>query len=515
MRRNCIIPVLIFVLAILAWGTCAQQAATPAAGIRGTVDVRLKLAAGEKFSGVASVRVLTIEGAEVADHKDEIGGRTHFADLGVGKYSIEVNAPGFASVRHEVEISAGQPFAAVFLTLTPDVSQVTAAAGATLKGASHAALNGTSTATSNAILEPTTREEAEKSIHALQQPDSVLPVQPNTACPLPLVLRGVEQSMKELVSNLDRFSATERVEHFAVHGDGGVGVTEARSFDYVVVVNRGGDAWFGIDEYRDGGLDPSRFPAGIATMGLPAMALIFHPSFAPDFNFVCTGLVEWDGRPAWEVQFEQRRDRPNQIRSYIIYQNTYTVPLKGRAMIDAGTLQVLRLDSELIKPVEKIKLNQERISIDYAPVQFRTEEQQMWLPQSAELYVERGRSHYYRRHTFSNFQVFTVGTEQKVHAPKESYAFTNNSNHEIFGVLTVNPIPGGTLHEISITFKIPAGGTVFKVVGPGKDVNFPAEEVDSARFAHSGPPGSIEANAYFVHASTLELVPDSVVPGAQ
>jgi hypothetical protein len=176
---------------------------------------------------------------------------------------------------------------------------------------------------------------------------------------------------------------------------------------------------------------------------------------------------------------------------------------------------VSRLDSELIKPVTNIKLTQERISIDYALVQFRTEGQQLWLPQSAEIYVERNGSRYYRRHTFSNFQVFTVGTEQKVHAPKESYAFTNNSNHEILGVLTVNPIPGQALQEVSITFRIPAGGTVFKAVGPGKDVNFPAEAVDSAQFAHNGPPGSIDANAFFVKASTLELVPDSVIPALQ
>jgi hypothetical protein len=511
LRRNCVIPILIFVVAIFARWTCAQQGTTPAASVHGSVDVRLKLAGGEKFNGVASARLLTIEGAEVAERKDEIGGRMHFADLAVGRYGVEVKAAGFAPVRREVEISAGQPFAAVFLTVTPAMSQAIAAPDAASKTSS----NATAKATANAKLEPTTHEQAEKSIHTLQQPDSVLAVQPNIACPLPLVLQGVEQSVKELVSNLDRFSATERVEHFPVHADGGLAVRDDRSFDYVVVVTRSGDGMFGIDEYRDGGLDPSRFPAGIATTGLPALALIFHPNFAPEFNFVCDGLGEWEGRPAWEVHFEQRPDRPNQIRSYIIYQNTYSVPLKGRVMIDAGTLQVLRLDSELIKPVEKIKLTQERISIDYAPVQFRTEEQQMWLPQNAELYVERGKSHYYRRHTFSNFQVFTVGTEQKVHAPKESYAFTNNSNHEILGVLTVNPIPGGTLREVSITFKIPAGGTVFKVVGPGKDVNFPAEDVESARFAHSGPPGSIDANAYFVNASTLELVPDSAVPAAQ
>ena len=499
MRLRLVIPVFVLALAILARAMPAQQDATPAAGVRGTVDVRLKLGDGEKFSGIASMRLLTSEGAEVAEHKDEIGGRMHFADLAVGKYGVEVKAPGFAAVRHEVEISEGQPLATIFLTMTPEVSQAAAVPGAQ----------------PNANRAPTTREEAEQSIHALQKEDSVLAVQPNIVCPLPLVLQGAEQSVKELVKNLDRFSATERVDHFPVHGDGGLAARDERSFDYVVVVERSGDGRFGIDEYRDGGVDPSRFPAGIATTGLPALALIFHPNFAPEFNFVCDGLVEWRGRAAWQVHFEQRLDRPNQIRSYIIYRNTYSVPLKGRAMIDAGTFQVLRLDSELIKPVADIKLTQERMAIDYAPVQFRTEEQQMWLPQIAELYVERGKSHYYRRHTFSNFRVFTVGTEQKVHAPKESYAFTNNSNHEIFGVLTVNPIPGRALQEVSITFRIPAGGTVFKVVGPGKDVNFPAEEVDSARFAHNGPPGSVDANAYFVKASTLELVPDTVIPAAQ
>jgi hypothetical protein len=169
------------------------------------------------------------------------------------------------------------------------------------------------------------------------------------------------------------------------------------------------------------------------------------------------------------------------------------------------------MESELAKPVPAIKLTRERILIDYALVQFRTGEQQLWLPQSAELYVERNGSRYYRRHTFSNFQVFTVGTSDKVQPPKESYAFTNKSDREIFGTLTVNPIPGQDLRPASITFGIPAGATVFKVVGSGKDVNLPVEAIESARFAHNGAPGSIEANAYFVKTSSLELVPETVV----
>ena len=514
MRRSLAIPVFVLALAILARATPAQQADAPvntvpiaaapaaaasATGVRGAVDVRLKLDRGEKFSGVATIRLLSGEGAEVAEGKDDVGGRADFADLSLGKYSVEVNAPGFIPIRHAIDISAGQLTATVFLTMTPEASQATATPH--------------SPAVANSAASK--REEAEKAIHALLQEDAGPPVKPNVACPLPLVLQGVGQRVEELVHNLDRFGATERVEHFAVRADGAVAARDARSFEYVVVITHSGERNFQIDEYRNGDMDPARFPAGIATTGTAALALIFHPNYVSEFNFTCDGLGESGGRPAWQVHFEQRPDRPNQTRSYVVNRNVYAVPLKGRAMIDAGTFQVLRMESELIKPVANIKLMQERMAIDYALVQFRTEEQQLWLPQSAEIYAERNGSRYYRRHAFSDFKVFTVGTEQQVHAPKESYAFTNKSDREIFGVLTVEPLPGRALQEVSITFRIPARGTVFKVVGPGKDVNFPAEAVNSARFAHNGPPGSIDANAYFVKASTLELVPDVVVPAAQ
>ena len=473
----------------------AQQGAAVAAGHFGTVDVRLKDRAGEQFSGVATIHLFTIAESEAVGSLENSGELIHFADIPPGSYIVEVTAPGFASVRQPLEISAERLSTSVFLTMTPDTIQDKAVSGSGPIPKST----------------PTIREDAEKSLQALRQADSVPPVMAGVTCPLPLVLRGVAQRVEELVDNLDRFSATERVEHFAVRPDGDLRAPDSLSFQYVVVVARGDAGNFQIDEYRDGGDDPARFPAGVATVGLPALALVFHPKFASEFNFVCEGLGEFGGKPAWQVHFEQRHDRPNQMRSYVVYKNTYPVPLQGRVMIDASTFQVLRMESELAKPVPEIKLTREHILIDYGLVQFRTGEQQLWLPQSAELYVERNGNRYYRRHTFSNFQVFTVGTSQKVHPPKESYAFTNKSDHEIFGTLTVNAIPGQNLQPASITFSIPPGGTVFKVVGRGKDVNFPVEAIESARFAHNGAAGSIDANAYFVRTSTLELVPETVI----
>jgi hypothetical protein len=494
-RSILIVPGLVLALVMFARLTSAQQGAAPGNGDRGLVTVRLNLADGEKFSGLATIRLLTLAGSEVAASAENSEGQIRFADISPASYMVEVTTPGFAPVKQTLEISADRHAITIFLTMTPESPPSPAVSG--------------SSATPSAA--PSGREEAEKSLQALRQADSVPPVSASVACPLPLVLKGVAERVEELVNNLDRFSATERVEHFAVRADGELRAPEARSFEYVVVVSRSGNRDFGIDEYRNGSMDPSSFPAGIATLGLPGLALIFHSELASGFNFVCEGLGESGGRPAWQVHFEQRLDRPNHIRKYVVGKNYYAVPLKGRVMIDAGTLQVLRMESELIKPVSEIKLTREQISIDYASVQFRTDQQQLWLPKTAELYVEQNKSRYYRRHTFSDFQVFTVGTSQKVHPPKESYAFTNKSDREIVGILTVNPIPGRDLQPVSITFRIPPGGTVFKVVGYGKDVSFPVEAIESARFAHNGTPGSVDANAYFVKTSTLELVPETVV----
>ena len=57
------------------------------------------------------------------------------------------------------------------------------------------------------------------------------------------------------------------------------------------------------------------------------------------------------------------------------------------------------------------------LSIDYAPVKFRTQNVEVWLPKFAETY---GDSDYRRTivsHEFSNFLLFSVDTQQKINLP--------------------------------------------------------------------------------------------------
>jgi tetratricopeptide (TPR) repeat protein len=341
-------------------------------------------------------------------------------------------------------------------------------------------------------------------------------VAPNVACSLQQILTGVSNRADELMANLERFSATEQLVHYTVDKAGELRSPQLRSFDYVASISRGRRGVIQLEEYRDGGLTQDKFPAQIATKGLPAMALIFHRQMSGDFQFVCEGLGSVEGRPAWQLHFEQRRDRPSQIRAYVIAGNYHPVALKGRAWIDAGTFQVVRLESELVRPVPEIHLKREHLSIEYAPVRFQTRDLQLWLPQRAQLFVEEDKLAFYRTHEFSKFQLFSVGVDQRIRSPKESYSFTNLSNQEIQGRLIITPVLERSITPISITFTIPPQASVIKTVGSGKDLDISPDWIASARFVYQGAPGAVEGNALLIESSTLEIVPESQLPpGAQ
>ncbi|MGA8221786.1 MAG: carboxypeptidase-like regulatory domain-containing protein [Candidatus Acidiferrales bacterium] len=452
-----------------------------------SLKVRMRLEDDTPFTGATNLTVATPQGASLTGASTETEGEMLYSHLQPGIYIVEADAPGFAPVKQTIEVESGHSLATVFLVLKP------AATPAAPKPSSP----------------PDIARPSAVSWLPLGVDEAVPPVAPGVPCALPAVLQGAGQRVKELADNLEKFSATEHVEHFLIDTVGVRHFPDERVFDYVAVLAQAPGGMIQLYEYRDGSFDQAKFPAKISTNGLPAMAFIFHPFFAPDFNFACEGLGHLSGRPAWQIHFEQREDRPSRMRQYIVGGSSYSIPLKGRAWIDAATYQLLRLDSEQMRPIKEIGLTQDRISIEYAPVRFRTHSEQLWLPQTADVYSERLGRRYYRRHSFSGFKIFVVDTNQQIQAPKESYEFTNTSDRDVSGVLTVTPLPGKSLHPITIKFAIPPGASIYKLVGPGKDISLPVDLVGSATFVHDGPEGSIKADAYLVKESTLDVISNS------
>ena len=239
-------------------------------------------------------------------------------------------------------------------------------------------------------------------------------------CQLQEVTKAAGARVEELVKNVDRFTATEEMEHQSLSPLGVQTSREARTFSYIVEIRKIGPRALNVEEYRDGSVSTQAFPAHMATLGFPVLALVFHPFFQHEYQFACEGLGEWRGRPAWVVHFRQREDQMNEMRVYRMNKMSYPIRLKGRAWIDASSSQILAMEADMARPVPEIRLVRDYQIVEYGPVEFQKASEPMWLPKSAEWYCNLMGQRYHRRHSFSRFLLFSVEDTEKFALPKES-----------------------------------------------------------------------------------------------
>jgi Tfp pilus assembly protein PilF len=464
-----------------------------------SLKVCVKREDGSVFRGAATVRVTSDESYELVVARGDVAGEYVFMDVRSGSYAVEVSAPGYLAVRTKTEIE-GRRQRTLFLVMKP----LARPRVQETKGEIGAGTNASGAATKAATPKPRDYWRP----HELEE--AVPPVDAGVTCPAAEVLESTGQRMKEFVGTLEKFTATETVEHYAFDPSGARGEPQTRKYAYVVAVTLLNGQVFIIDEFRDGSVNPNRFPAHVATIGLPAIDLLFHPTLAGDFEFRCEGLGQWMGREAWQVHFAQRRDKPVRIRSYSVNGVVCPVFLEGRAWIDPGNSEVIHLESELAMPVPRIELTLEHLAIDYEPVRFQSTGERIWLPQIAELYVERHRKRYYRRHTFTDFKLFNVETAQSLQTPIGSFTITNISDSDVTGDLSIVPSSEGMGKAVTLRVIVPARRSVVKVLGLGKDVELAPESVRSATFVHDGAYLSVKVDAHLLQETTVDVVPAGV-----
>jgi tetratricopeptide (TPR) repeat protein len=240
------------------------------------------------------------------------------------------------------------------------------------------------------------------------------------ACRLDEVLPKVERRVQEFVDNVQRFTATESLVLESFGGTGQVARSERRQYDYVVSIEGSIPGMLLVNEFQNSRSSSETSGRELVTKGLPALLLIFHPYYAGDFSMECEGLTSLNGKPAWQIRFQQREDKPSRIRSYSLGTTgrAYQLNLKGRAWFMAGNHQILRLETDLVKPIAEIQLAVDHTSAEYGPVHFRSRGIDIWLPQAADLICERKGKRRHERITFSDYFLFAVDNKQEVASPK-------------------------------------------------------------------------------------------------
>ena len=130
------------------------------------------------------------------------------------------------------------------------------------------------------------------------------------------------------------------------------------------------------------------FPEHVATLGTVALVFVFHPDYRNDFDFRCEGVAHQGGQLAWQIHFQQKPEVQSRLRSYQLGTRYFRVGIKGRAWIAADSFQILRMESDLVTQVPALRLNAEHQDIPYGPVPLKKREILLWLPFSAEIYLD-------------------------------------------------------------------------------------------------------------------------------
>lgn len=263
---------------------------------------------------------------------------------------------------------------------------------------------------------------------------SIASLSTTPACSLPDVLNQAGQRAEELVDHLQNFIAHEQVRYdskFVPENSNGFVSTQTISrensggesltakFDYVVDL-QAKSGQIQVHEFRKPlpGAN-NEYLRAMLDKGLPVLALIFRPALQSDYEMRCEGSVHWHNQPAWVVDFHQKKGMRPRTLAMETGTKSYPLRIKGRAWIAANSGQVIHLETNLIAPVPEIMLQEYAFSVEYAPVKFQSQNVEIWLPLSVVAFRHDTEKHMITEHTFSDFQLFSVRTQETVQKPSE------------------------------------------------------------------------------------------------
>jgi tetratricopeptide (TPR) repeat protein len=233
------------------------------------------------------------------------------------------------------------------------------------------------------------------------------------------VLTRALYHMQKQLGNFEKFTATEHIEHQEVDRFGISGPSRARDFSYIVFVHPfKGDSIY-LEEERDGGENLSAFPTNLATTGLNSLGIsVLQPAYRDSFDYTCEGLANVRGQAAWQIHFAQKRGHVPSIRTWKRNGTLYEIPLKGRVWISSATFDLLRIETDLREPSLELQLARDHLVVDYGPVNFQSGSERLWLPWSADMYLEIHGRRFHHKHYLSDYMLFAVDTSNKIHKPK-------------------------------------------------------------------------------------------------
>ena len=156
-------------------------------------------------------------------------------------------------------------------------------------------------------------------------------IAPGVSCNAEEIIPRAMLREKSQLENLEKFGATEHIEHQEIDKNGVPGPLKVHNFNYLVFVYPYKNDSVFLEENRDGGSGVADFPTSLVTTGLNSLGInVIQPAYRPGYNYQCEGLSSIRGEAAWQVRFEEKPNANLDVRRWQRSGTIYNIPLKGR-----------------------------------------------------------------------------------------------------------------------------------------------------------------------------------------
>jgi hypothetical protein len=234
---------------------------------------------------------------------------------------------------------------------------------------------------------------------------------------LPLMLQKVGDNVATFFRDFSNTISEEDIKVENLRPDGKVKDSLSEKYNYLLLARP--EKWgLGLTEYRatpDGTraqAEESR-PGFMRTKGFASASLVFHPNCQSEMNFRYLGHQRIDGWEAFVIAFAQRPEKAKMVGRMIVNGVSQPALVQGIAWVDAENYQIVRLRTDLLKPLPKVRLARQTTEIQYGQMHFKDTPAGLWLPQEVIVTVEwKGRT-FRNSHSYSKFKHFNVATEEK------------------------------------------------------------------------------------------------------
>ena len=250
---------------------------------------------------------------------------------------------------------------------------------------------------------------------------------------LPTILTATEAKILEMTQSFPNTISEESIHQEKLSNKGKYRGSQDQSFRYLCMLPT--RSWGpAFKEYRADKVGGEAMPKGMddgfmLTRGFTSAVLVFHPTYHNESQFRYLGREKVDGIDTYVVAFAQLPTKAHLVGNFQSGRTSMTTFTQGIAWIDPASYRILRLHTDLLRPLPELRLESESLDINFSEVHFKHSQTAVWLPSHVEVTIDWNGRMLRNTHAYSDFKIFNVDASEKIGAPKAAVASPQAGDH--------------------------------------------------------------------------------------